>query len=309
VYVLLALQVIRWMPMEALHGGAELEKLSRKFISNEIGFHRVNMSMMLAGAAWAILSMLALMRNHWSRAGIIMTMMMVSWGQALTGGRMGYVTWGVIGLTMSLMRWRKYLILIPFVVATVVVVAPGVVERFTTGFGDQDVSGGKFTNDYQITAGRTLIWPAVIEKIGERPFIGWGRLGMHQTGLVARLWNEQREAFPHPHNAYLEWALDNGMSGVLLIIPFWFFVLRTAVRMFLVRDDSTTTAVGGVALALMLALFVAAMGSQTFYPREGSVGMWAAIGLLMRVAVQRDRVFSYAEPERYEPHPMPSFRS
>ena len=34
---------------------------------------------------------------------------------------------------------------------------------------------------------------------------------------------------------------------------------------------------------------IAAMGSQTFYPREGAVGMWAAMGLLLRVYVERSR--------------------
>jgi hypothetical protein len=44
---------------------------------------------------------------------------------------------------------------------------------------------------------------------------------------------------------------------------------------------------GILALALVLALLVAAMGSQTFYPREGSVGMWAAIGVMLRVSVEK----------------------
>jgi len=38
------------------------------------------------------------------------------------------------------------------------------------------------------------------------------------------------------------------------------------------------------------------MGSQTFYPREGSVGMWAAIGLLLRVWVERKKSRMTGEP-------------
>jgi len=44
------------------------------------------------------------------------------------------------------------------------------------------------------------------------------------------------------------------------------------------------------------------MGGETFYPREGAVGMWAAIGLLLRVAVERQKAVEentrlFGEPE------------
>jgi hypothetical protein len=45
----------------------------------------------------------------------------------------------------------------------------------------------------------------------------------------------------------------------------------------------THAAIGGVATSLLLALLIAGFGSQSFYPREGAVGMWCALGLLMRL--------------------------
>ena len=54
-----------------------------------------------------------------------------------------------------------------------------------------------------------------------------------------------------------------------------------------------------MALALVLSLLVAGLGSQTFYPREGSVGMWCAIGLLLRVDRERvARARSASAPSR-----------
>ncbi len=51
-YLLLAAQVIRWMPAGAVaQNGESLNRLGLKFIENEIGYSRVNMSRMLAGAA------------------------------------------------------------------------------------------------------------------------------------------------------------------------------------------------------------------------------------------------------------------
>ena len=41
--------------------------------------------------------------------------------------------------------------------------------------------------------------------------------------------------------------------------------------------------------ALVLALLAAALGSQTFYPREGAIGMWAAMGIMLRVYEDRER--------------------
>ena len=44
-------------------------------------------------------------------------------------------------------------------------------------------------------------------------------------------------------------------------------------------SDRWSIAVGGATLAIVLALMIASMGSQTFYPREGAVGMWVIIGI------------------------------
>jgi hypothetical protein len=43
-------------------------------------------------------------------------------------------------------------------------------------------------------------------------------------------------------------------------------------------------AAGGLAFAMTLSYMVAALGAETFYPREGTVGMWCFIALVMRVA-------------------------
>ena len=55
VYFLLGTQIIRWMPLSAALTGGELSARSLKVLLNEIGFHRVNLSMMLAGAFWRFL--------------------------------------------------------------------------------------------------------------------------------------------------------------------------------------------------------------------------------------------------------------
>lgn len=294
VYLLLAVQVIRWMPPESALTGNTLTARSHKVILNEIGYHAVNMSMMLSGASWAALAMLPLAQSRRRKLLVVLAFFTIAYGQALTGGRMGYITWGVVGLVLSLIRWRRYLLLVPVVPIVLTLAVPGAVDRMLQGFGEENAAGDAYVNQYEVTSGRNLIWPHVIEKIQEKPTWGFGREAMARVGLVDYLWNHYRESFPHPHNAYLEMLLDNGLVGFLLVIPFYLVVLFHAVRLFRDRTSPLASAIGGMAAALVLALMIAALGSQTFYPREGAVGMWAAIGLMLRVTVERSRLLAAA---------------
>ncbi len=297
VYFLLAVQVIKWMPSYEALSGRALNLRALKIIQNEVGYHCVNMSMMLAGACWAILATNVLFKKTWQRLLIVAAALVVAYGQALTGGRMGYATWGVVGLSLCCIRWRKYLLLLPVVVIGISIFLPGVVERMMSGFGTTSVSGEVVTDQSAVTSGRNIAWPYVIDKISESPVVGFGRQAMIRTGLTERLFVEANEEFPHPHNAYLECLLDNGMVGFVMIVPFYIAILIRAFKLFLARESPMYSAAGGACLALVLALLIAAVGSQTFYPREGSVGMWAAIGLMLRMSVQREKTSAPAMSE------------
>ena len=292
IYLLLAIQVIKYMPPAAALGDGRLNRVGLKVLANEIGYNRVNMSMMLCGGSWAMLCTTSLVRRRWCRLLILAAALVTAYGQALTGGRMGYASWAGVGLVLGLIRWRKLLALMPPLAIVIILVVPGVYERTMQGFGERDVAGQEVQNDYEITSGRTMIWPYVVDKISESPVIGYGRLAMNRTGLTDFLWTQLGESFPHPHNAYLECLLDNGAIGFVLIMAFYLVVSSQAGQLLLDSRSPIFAAVGGVTLALVLSLLIASMGSQTFYPREGAVGMWAAIGLMFRVAVERKRLLA-----------------
>jgi O-antigen ligase len=205
---------------------------------------------------------------------------------------MGYVTWGTVGLILCLLRWRKYLLLAPLIPIAVIIALPGVADRMLQGFGGTDATGEKFVDEYEVTSGRMLIWPHVIAEIMESPLVGYGREAMVRTGLRDFLWEEYQESFPHPHNAYLQWLLDNGLIGFVLVMAFYIAILARATRLFFDSYSEWYTAIGGVTLGLVLALLVASMGSETFYPREAALGLWGAIGLMLRVSVERSRTRS-----------------
>jgi O-antigen ligase len=236
--------------------------------------------------------MLTLARRRWQQGVIILTALGISYGQALTGGRAGYATWGIVGLLMCMLRWRKYLLLAPVIPFVLAVAVPGAAGRMLQGFNEVEDGGEVAHNQYEITSGRNLIWPYVIDKIGDSPFVGHGRQAMHRTGLRDRLQAELEESFGHPHNAYLQMLLDNGVIGFALVMPFYVIVMWQATSLFREKRDPWCAAVGGMSFALVGGLLVAGMGSESFYPREDALTMWAAIGLMFRVHLQRERALA-----------------
>jgi O-antigen ligase len=288
-HLLITGQVIKRIPPEAaLGGGGEDIQGVRLRQCDRIGYSSCDMSTLLAGASWGMLASLPLVRNRkykffiWAAAGL------VAFGQALTGGRAGYAAWGATGLVLCTLKWRKYLLLAPVLVVVLPVVLPGTVERMFHGFGSTDAAGQETVDDYEVTSGRNLIWPEVIDKIGQSPIVGYGRRAMNRTGLTEKLMRDLGEGFPHPHNMYLETLLDNGVLGSTPIFLFWAVTLYYSVSLFRSRNN-LYAAVGGLALALMLAQLFAGIGSQHFYPRESTFCVWMAMLLALRVHAEERR--------------------
>jgi O-antigen ligase len=288
-YCLIAVQVVRRMPFEAAFVDNAGIHSSRMKLDRRIGYNASDLSTILAGASWGILAVLPLLRKkkYWVIL-VLAAAGMVAFSQALTGGRVGYMAWGATGLTLCLLKWRKYLIFAPVVVILLPIVFPGPVKRMLTGFGQTDVTGQSVVDDYSMTSGRMLIWPYVIDKISESPLVGYGRLAMKRTGLSNQLMSELGESFPHPHNMYLETLLDNGILGSIPILLFWGTLVLYSTRLFRSKNR-LCSAVGGLTLSLMLAQLFAGVGSQHFYPKEGTLGMWAAMFLALRVSVEEKR--------------------
>lgn len=288
-YFLLAVQVVKRLPASSvLQATGEIERT--RSACSDIGYSAVDMSVFLAGAFWALIATLSLIQKKKHKALVLVAAGLVLFGQALTGGRAGYVAWAATGFTLCLLKWRKLLIFVPVIIILLPLIFPGAVDRMLHGFGETDVSGQKVTNENEVTSGRILVWPHVIDKIYESPIIGYGRLGMRRSGLTEFLRQTYGEgdAFPHAHNMYLETLLDNGILGSIPILLFWGILVLSACKLFK-SNNRLCVAVGGLALSLMLTQLVAGLGSQHFYPEESTLGMWAAIFLSLRVYIEQRR--------------------
>jgi O-antigen ligase len=299
IYLFLGLMVIKVMPIRsALLSGIELQRLALKLLVSRVGLHRVTLSMMLAGASWAVLAMRGLTKDMRVKMLLVLGSIVVVYAQSLTAGRAGYISWAAIGLVLCLLRWRGYLFVAPVIVLLVVLLVPSVAERALEGITKSAYSSQITVNDYDLTAGRIVIWPLVIDKIKHGMWIGFGRMAMWRTGIVAYASTVLSEDFGHPHNAYLEWLLDNGIAGFVPVMLFYVVVLFHAARLFCDRRDGIFMAAGGTCAALVLGLLGASIGSQSFYPIEGTVGMWCAIGIALRVSTNRSLALAKLEATR-----------
>lgn len=308
-YILLALQVIKAMKLGSLTlGGDALQHKALKIISDSVGFHRVNISMLMSGAFWAVFCLKNLMstKHYWLL--ILPSCLAIFIAMALTGGRTGYGAWAVIGAIFCLFKWRKYILLVPLIYILVLAFAPSAVERLSFGFSSEESTELQQSNTrqeiefegeeidlYSVTSGRNLAWPLVWESIKEAPFFGYGREAMINLGITLQIKQAYKESFPHPHNAYLQWIQDNGSVAAIPVFLLYFLFLKYSWSLFRDNSKKLYVATGGVSLALLLAFLIASMGSQTFYPREGAVGMWMAIGLLLRVYIERKKICNGAK--------------
>ena len=278
-YVMLAYLVIGQMPLGYLLDGEALQKRAAAVLQRRVGYHRVDLAMMFAGAAWAILAARPAFKTPLVRNGLVALSGFTVLGLVLTGGRTGYGAFCVVGLTLSLLKWRRNLLILPVAVACLLLFAPAISQRMLQGFGND---GDR--DEQAITSGRNFVWPHVIRKIREGPAVGFGRQAWVRTNLRMEVTTMTGEGVGHPHNAYLEFTLDNGALGLAILLPLYGLILLKLVGMFRARDNPMVAAVGGMGLALTLAYLIAAFGAQTFYPTESSVPMFCVIALAMRVA-------------------------
>jgi O-antigen ligase len=289
VYVLLAVLVVKWVPLSEAVSGGELGSRALRRLDREIGFFRTGLSVMLAGASWSLICARSLIGPRLRSLLLVGLATFVVFAQALTGGRGGYLAWACVGLVLGLLRWRIYLLLAPIVVSIVLALAPGVRGRALEGLSGEEENDPGTVNTEVLSAGRLAVWPYMLAKVGDSPLVGFGRLGYQRSGLYAFLTAEVDATFPHPHNAYLEWLLDNGWLGLALVVVLYGAVVVMSLRLFTDSRHPFYVAAGGMAFALAFSQLVGGMTGRSFYPNEETVGMWASVGLMLRVWVERSR--------------------
>lgn len=109
------------------------------------------------------------------------------------------------------LRWSSSLA-ISFVIVTILVGGSVAVLLLSNA----EAILGAFGRDLTLT-GRTDLWAAVLYKISERPWLGYGYGGFWRSweGESAQVLRIVRWAAPHSHNGFLDLWLDLGLLGLL----------------------------------------------------------------------------------------------
>jgi len=289
----LGLQIISRMPLEGLSDGAALSDRALRVLNRSIGYHRVDLAVMMASGSWAFFAARELASKQIWRWALLSAGLLLILSLALTGGRTGYVTWVALAMLLSFLKWKKLLLVLPILIATILLIVPAARERMLQGIvkSDEFVSYEQAGLDLEmITSDRILIWPVAVNKIGEAPFLGYGRKGFVISGALREVkeLHGNRGRVAHPHNAYLELLIDNGLIGSVPILIFFFIVARRSWRLLRNKESPNHFVIGGIAMAFVAGQLIASMGAQSFYPGSGVVLMWCTIGLMLRVSVNWD---------------------
>lgn len=297
---LIGLQIIKLMPLGQLFSGDELSTRAIRVLGRDIGYHRVDLATMMSATSCAFFAILPAMQHRWQKSAVIFCGGLMLLALLLTGGRAGYVGWFGIVCFLGYLRWKKALLIGPLVLLVAIILVPAAKERLLEGviedgandqvssrFDDEALFGDGGQDYYAITSGRIIAWPKVTQAIADAPMIGYGRLGMQRAGVARELVYQYGPGigFGHPHNGYLQLLLDNGIFGLL---PLMFFVVVLARCASLFRGSKVpiVIAASGIGVCFIVGQLIAAIGAQSFYPKESSVLLWCVIGLTLRTYVE-----------------------
>jgi O-antigen ligase len=139
---------------------------------------------------------------------------------------------------------------------------------------------------------RLVLWEHVMERIGERPWTGFG---FGRRILAGPLAAEMKDPLlAHAHNVFASQWLQTGFVGMA---AFTAFLAALAVRYFrFLRSRDDTLAIVGVAGLALLAGFVVKNLTDDFLFRSNAKELWAMTALLLGYGVRRERLLASGAP-------------
>lgn len=138
-------------------------------------------------------------------------------------------------------------------------------------------------------SGRTYIWEASIDAIGERPFFGYGLGALFYTERVspetAALWRQVGFRASHAHNGAIDLTLQIGFVGLALFLVVW---ITTFARGW--RALRTEPELGIWVVSVLFTQMFMSLSEDVYF------GGWMAVLGMMTVLVLRRRASLHAPP-------------
>lgn len=132
---------------------------------------------------------------------------------------------------------------------------------------------------------RLELWPEIIERIEERPLLGYG---FGRGGLRIELREELADGLLwHAHNLFLDALLQAGIPGLVLLLLLLAATAREAWR--LTRSGSDAATACGIALAAVLAGMLVRNMTDVLWVRQNALVYWGVVGTLLGLAARATR--------------------
>jgi hypothetical protein len=273
-----------------IQSGAGLGELSgsesREFLG-PLGLHANELGRLYASAYALALFAWAGTKTPGLKLVLLASMALTAGALMLTFSRGSFLGFAVINALFLLWRMNAKTIVFALVLlACALFAVPGAVyDRATMGFGE---------GLNVITAGRYEgLWLPLLPELLRSPI--WG------NGLGSIMWSDALSVATaadgvvllttHPHNAYLEAALDVGFAGLALVIAYFVLVWRGFRR--LGADPALSSTMRGFyqgAAAALASLAVAGVVDSSLMPKAEQTFLWLAIGMMIGEQNRKARV-------------------
>ena len=120
---------------------------------------------------------------------------------------------------------------------------------------------GAYGKDLTLS-GRTAVWDAVIDQIGERPWLGYGYDGVFTqppSALAREISTVSSFEVPHSHQGAIDLTLQLGLIGLVLFVVFFARQLSVALRLLDHRFDE-----GRFVVMVLAAQFLFSLSESSF---------------------------------------------
>ncbi|MHB1955897.1 MAG: O-antigen ligase family protein [Sulfobacillus sp.] len=210
-------------------GGFDLGVLASpqgRTILSKLGIFSNNLGILLSTGFSILLFMLPETTGR-TRAGLFVSITLIAMALVLTFSRGSYLI-AVLAIAYFIKRNRQIKTSLVVVVLLVISALPfshAIYRRVSTGLSSQTDS--TMSAREQLTSGRIWIWRHVMPDIANHPLVG--------SGMGSTAWSKASlEGLIHlgnPQNLYLLMLMDMGVIGTILVLFFYWSVLRTFHRL------------------------------------------------------------------------------
>jgi hypothetical protein len=253
-------------------GITALANPASRALMDPLGLHANDLGRLYVVAYALMLFAFAEARDGGVRIALAASMVLVVVALTLTFSRSAYLGFALVNLWfMASRRQVTVLLLGGMLFAVLALLLPGAVyERLNMGWGQglDAVSAGRIDH----------LWLPLLPELARSPLFG--------NGLKSILWSNAMHAgsifiVDHPHNAYLQAALDMGIVGLALLCAYFWHVWKGFRRL---AADMTLSPLmrgfyAGAAVGLVSFLVDGITGSS-LTPGPPQAFLWLAIGMM-----------------------------